>query len=393
MIRYVTRRLLPITLLAAAAACGGDGSGPTDGTRPVASVDVGAAQRELWAGDAIQLTATPRDAAGGAIARRAVVWTSSDEGVAAVSAAGALEARGAGEATVTATSEGKSGTVLVRVSAADLIFEGYAQGFPEMLVVRGAGAAATRFLPAGTVAMDPTPSPDGSRIAFVVADYLSSTGDVYVVDRDGSGLRQLTFDPELDDQPAWSPDGTRIAFRSYRTQLDGDIWVMNADGSGARNLTPDPLPGIIDDRTPAWSPDGSRIAYSSTEGGDRDLWTMRADGGDRRRLTSSPDFDTEPTWSPDGQRIAFRRSSAEGSDIAIVPPAGGAVTRLALAGEQRMPAWSPDGRRIAYVGHPTTNSRPELFTMLPDGTGVTPWVVGPALQGALEPGWLRRRSR
>lgn len=96
-----------------------------------------------------------------------------------------------------------------------------------------------RLFPTGTSVMDPKPSPDGTRVAFVVADYLDYIGDVYVAKRDGVESTQITLASELDDQPSWSPGGAHIAFRRYRTGRDGDIWVMGADGriSTARSPT------------------------------------------------------------------------------------------------------------------------------------------------------------
>jgi Tol biopolymer transport system component len=269
----------------------------------------------------------------------------------------------------------------------DLLYEAVTSGIPELFVLPMEGGAPVRVrAPGAGWAADPVTSPDGTRIAFVVWDVDGETSDIYVINRDGSGLARLTDAPEEDDQPAWSPDGARIAFRSFRTGRAGDIWVMNADGSQPRALTVDPLPGVTDERRPAWSPDGSRIAYAGNEGGDMDLWSMRSDGTDPVRLTSSPDFDTEPAWSPDGTRIAFRRSSPEmGSDLMLVPAAGGEPARLALPRHQLQPAWSPDGRMIAYAETESPTGTPALFTIRPDGTGIQPRTTG-----GQHPAFIRR---
>lgn len=276
----------------------------------------------------------------------------------------------------------------------DLVFEGVLDSVPELLAYDASAHAGRRWLPgslAGLTVMDPEPSPDGAWIAFVAASYDSGTGDIFVMRRDGSDLQQRTFDPELDDQPTWSPDGLRIAFRSHRTLRAGDIWVMDRDGGNPVNLTPDPLPGIIDERRPAWSPDGARIAYAGNEGGNYDIWLMDADGGNRLRLTSTPDLDTEPAWSPDGAWIAFRRSSPDaGSDLCIVPSDSGAVVPIVLAGEQRMPAWYPDGTRLVFVGHQELLDRPDLFSIRTDGTSLQPLVAGAVPGGSLNPAFLRR---
>lgn len=273
----------------------------------------------------------------------------------------------------------------------DLVFEGVLAGVPELLRLDAVTGVVARVLPPGTVAQDPAPSPDGALIAFVVADYIDYTGDIFVCDRDGGNVRQLTHDPELDDQPAWSPDGARLAFRSFRTQRDGDIWVMDADGDNPVNLTPDPLPGITDERSPCWSPDGARLAFISNAGGNYDVWTMAADGSDPRRLVTTIDLEAEPAWSPDGAAIAYRRSSSEdGSDLALVPAGGGEPVVLALAGEQRMPAWSPDGTRLVFVSQATIGDRPDLWEMGAAGAGARALVAAQVPGGCVSPAFLRR---
>lgn len=273
----------------------------------------------------------------------------------------------------------------------DLLFEGTQTTHPELWLHDPATNDLRRLLPEGTIAKDPAPSPDGARIAFVVSDETEWTGDIFVVNRDGTGLTQLTFAPEMDDQPAWSPDGSRIAFRSYRTQRDGDIWVMDADGANPVNLTPDPLPGVWDERRPAWSPDGTLIAFATNAAGSVCIWTMRPDGSDPRQLTDTIDLDNEPAWSPDGALIAFRRSSNDlGSDICLIPAAGGDVVRLHLPGVQRLPAWSPDGNDLVCVHHAQSADRPDLYRLDLAGTNLAPLVTDEMPGGSLHPVFLRR---
>lgn len=153
---------------------------------------------------------------------------------------------------------------------------------------------------------DPAWSPDGSQLAFQRLE--NSNWDIYVVNDDGANETRLTFDPAFDAYPAWSPDGKQLAFMSGRDSY-GDIYVMNADGSNVRRLTDDP--GW--DGDPAWSPDGTRIAFMSgrermyPKGFLGSIYTMAPDGSDVVRRTSDPGHDVEPAWSPDGFQIAFAR--------------------------------------------------------------------------------------
>ena len=213
-----------------------------------------------------------------------------------------------------------------------------------------------RYLPAtGSIVLvrwgeEPAQSPDGTRIAFTSRRDLNS--EVYVMDADGGAPQNLTFHAAWDEGPAWSPDGERIAFMSDRNgdveeygglRFNTDIFVMNADGSGVEQVTSDPLSRSADG--PAWSPDGSSIAFKRVGGG---IFVLELSSGEARLLT---DDGWAPSWSPDGRWIAYIRTvEYEESHVWKIPAAGGEATQLTLDRFfRRSPTWSPDGARIVFA--------------------------------------------
>jgi TolB protein len=117
---------------------------------------------------------------------------------------------------------------------------------------------------------------------------------------DGSGQHAITDQTWGRFDPAWSPDGTRIAFTTFRSGAQ-EVWVMNADGSNEVKLTTTPAGG--GSLNPAWSPDGRLIAFARVEGYNTpgytaDIWLINADGTNPVRLTTDPGFDSQPTWEP-----------------------------------------------------------------------------------------------
>jgi hypothetical protein len=191
--------------------------------------------------------------------------------------------------------------------------------------------------------------------------------DIYIMNSDGTGVTQLTFNTASDRYPWWSPDGTKILFASDR---DGDfeIFVMNPDGSGQTQLTFN----LANDQLPHWSPDGTRIAFASTQDGDFEVWTMNADGSGQTQLTFNAEEDLPSDWSPDGGKIAFSRgASRSGTEIWVMNADGTAQEQRTSNSVQDVFArWSPDGSKLLFRRELAFGAGwAELFSMNPDGTG------------------------
>jgi Tol biopolymer transport system component len=190
--------------------------------------------------------------------------------------------------------------------------------------------------------VDPAWSPDGSRIAF--ASKREGSFDIYSMNADGSDSRRLTTSPADEDEPSWSSSGRMIVF----SRTPGDLYLMNADGTEARPL----VTGAASDTQPAWSPDGGWIAFVRKTSGTsiRELWIVRPNGTGLRRLTSLEAVTEAPAWSPDSTRVAFATNVRNVQfDIYSIGLDGKAQRRLTVtAGDSFEPAWSPDGATIAY---------------------------------------------
>ena len=205
--------------------------------------------------------------------------------------------------------------------------------------------------------VEPAQSPDGRRIAFTsYRDY--GNYEIYAMDADGGRPENLTIHPAYDVNPAWSPDGGRIAFISDRNgevevrpwRNNTDIYVMDAAGSGVEQVTSDPLSRSAEH--PAWSPDGSSIAFNKFSDHFSGIFVLELSSREARLLTDEEGLAWGPSWSPDGRWIAYVETvEYEESHLWKIPASGGEARRLTVGRFFRRgpPRWSPDGARIVLA--------------------------------------------
>jgi TolB protein len=236
------------------------------------------------------------------------------------------------------------------------------------------------------------------QIAFGRTLDASGTRPLFAVNPDGTGEHQITNPPAgvADDQPDWSPDGSKIGFERCAARCA--LWVVDADGTNATQLSPDcsaaPPPACEDAGAASWSPDGRSIAFNRGWGAVRDdigqiqrseLWVMNADGTHARALTHitlhraySADVGNA-MWSPDGRRLVFEvHNSPLGKPagayaLFIVRANGSGLHRITPwqlnAGDHA--DWSPDGTRILFRTTPLPDERfGNLYTIRVNGTGL-----------------------
>ena len=238
-------------------------------------------------------------------------------------------------------------------------------------------ATATRQPTAeSTPTPDSTPIPVATSVGggsgqIVFASSRSVVPQLYLVNADGTDLTQLTNMDNGACQPSWAPDGMRLVFISpclgrgeiFETIYnESSLYVINVDGTGLKQLTPSPG----SDFEPAWSPDGKQIAFTSVRGGFRQIYTLDVDSLAVTLLTNTTDAieSSEPSWSPDGTKIVYTVKRVGTYQVWSMNSNGQEAVQLVRSGQDLwdyLPAWSPDGRTIFFSQRRLGAFRPWLM--------------------------------
>jgi TolB protein len=181
-----------------------------------------------------------------------------------------------------------------------------------------------------------------SKIVFI--SNRDGNDELYMMDFDGHSQTRLTFNKTRDYMPAWSSDGKKIAFTSYRMvnaglyllePYEGKISAISSKGTNF---------------SPCFSPDGKKLAFCSTMDGNAEIYVADSSGKNIKRLTFNKAIDTAPSWSPTGREIAFTSSRGGTPQIYIMDAEGSNLRKVSFGGNYHdAPAWSPTGDRITFV--------------------------------------------
>lgn len=210
--------------------------------------------------------------------------------------------------------------------------------------------------------LEPAWSPDGSKLAYATMSHSIGNSGIFIINYDGTGEEQLyRIENGQVRCPDWSPDGTKIAFTyvDYSNWMNG-IAVLDLESRVVTRLTGDYCYCCFATGSPSWSPDSSKIVFDAFREGSNDIWIMNADGGEQKKIYSGG---MAPDWSPDGEKIAF---------ISLVDEWKLCIMRINDCSIEQItdhksfqPDWSPDGNRIAFM------SGEQIFIIKKDGSGKT----------------------
>ena len=247
-------------------------------------------------------------------------------------------------------------------------------GLPQIWLMNSDGTAQRQITDMEEGACQPAWSPDGARLAFISPcggnqETYPGAG-IFITNWDGSETIQLPSAPGGDFDPAWSPDGNKIAFTSLRDYNRAQIYEINLEDNSVRSLSAN----TVRDSQPAWSPEGIEIAFITTRRGPYQIWIMDQAGEDAVLLSRSGSLkDTHPDWSPDGQVIMFTQTELLGGVPRLVHmrvEEGNLIENRVVREvvPMRESDYSPDGAWIAFESWPDGTNH-DIYIMTPNGPG------------------------
>ena len=277
-----------------------------------------------------------------------------------------------------------------------IVFASARSGVPQIYLSNADGTALAPLTSMENGACQPSWSPDGSQLVFISpcprrGEFFETAyreSSLYTINVDGTGLKTLTTVPGSDFDPAWSPDGRRIAFTSVR---DGNkqIYVLDVNSLAITRLTS--VNADIESSQPAWSPDGNLIAYTVKRVGTYQVWAMTDTGQENVQLARSGQalWDFLPVWSPDGTTIFFSQRRPDSTrpwlmrlnyeDLELDP------TRLNFPTPIEDVEVSPDGLWLVFEGKDNSTGNWDIYFMTVAGSGRTRLTTDPEVD--FDPAW------
>ena len=265
---------------------------------------------------------------------------------------------------------GKSGLFL-----SSIVFVSDRDGSKDLYAMDFDGRNVRRLTSHHSLAMNPDAR--GGKVVFT--SYASGFPQIWMMNADGLGAREIRTGLELNASPALSPDGTQIAFVGS-ARGNPDIYVVTTAGTNLRRLT---MTHALE-ASPDWSPTGRQILYTSDQSGTPQLWVMDAEGTGARRVTYAGNWNDEGAWSPDGSKIAFACRNEGDFNICVMDFATGNPVQLTSDGANGHPGWSPNGEKLVYQSR--RGGSTQVYTMDADGQNKRLLTEG---KNNMQPIWLQ----
>jgi eukaryotic-like serine/threonine-protein kinase len=264
-------------------------------------------------------------------------------------------------------------------------------GTPQIWVINSDGTGLRQLTNSQWGACQPDWSPDGERLVFISPceenQEMYDIASMFIINTDGTGLEALPAEDGGGFDPAWSPDGNFILFTSIRNNFRPQIFMMSVTTKESFQLSEENWR----DSQAEWYPDGSKILFVSTRNGPYQIWTMNPDGSEQLRFTASGSlWDTYPVWSPDGSVIIFTQRSQGGIPrlVGATYPDGGTaefdIYTVFGSVPMREADISPDGHWLAFESWPE-DSQHDIWLLRASGSDLTQLTFDEAFD--FDPAW------